>query len=463
MFSNLLFSILSVIYLILPIKSYSEGMINPPESLNPLKYQGSESEKAIASLLFRNLVRYGKDDEIEPDLSKSWKIDENGKVYTFTLQEGIYWSSGKEFNADDVLYTVANNAQLSQTSVDKLGNYEIRFTLPNPYTPFLDLLTNVYIVPNQVGKEMGGKGLVTLGNFRIIQMKNKNNRLSEITLFTTQPDYDYKKITFKFYGNEKDLITAAKLGEVKAFSYQLSFDYPSFEKITAYPSSRYYGVFFNLRNEHLKDKDFRKSLLSLIDLSEISKGRGELAEGAISKNWATKDLLKVVNLEIERQGYIFTVSLPEGAEHERTFELLKKSWEPLGITLNKEVLSWEQIEDKVISSHNFDIMLLGQQVSRDPDRYSLWHSSQAEYPGLNFTSFSAMRADKALEQGRITLDKAERKRHYNIFQTVFNEEIPAVILYHPIFKYAVNKKIKNLDFSELFSPEERFSQVGDWR
>jgi len=198
MFSNLLFSILSVIYLILPIKSYSEGMINPPESLNPLKYQGSESEKAIASLLFRNLVRYGKDDEIEPDLSKSWKIDENGKVYTFTLQEGIYWSSGKEFNADDVLYTVANNAQLSQTSVDKLGNYEIRFTLPNPYTPFLDLLTNVYIVPNQVGKEMGGKGLVTLGNFRIIQMKNKNNRLSEITLFTTQQIMITRKLPLNF-------------------------------------------------------------------------------------------------------------------------------------------------------------------------------------------------------------------------------------------------------------------------
>lgn len=462
MLSNLFFSILSIVYLVLPLKSYSEGMLEPPESLNPLKYQGTESEKVIASLLFRNLVCYGKDGELEPDLAKSWKINDNGKVYIFTLQEGIYWTNGKEFNADDVLYTVANNLQLSQASVDKLGDYEIRFTLPNPYAPFLDLLSNVFVVPNQVGKEMNGQNLVTLSDYRIIQMKNKNNRLNEITLFTPYSDNDYKKITFKFYDNEKDLVTAAKLGEIKAFSYKSDFSYPSFKEFSSYPSSRYYGVFFNLKNEQLKDKDFRKDLLSLIDLNLISDGRGESAKGAISQNWATKPLPEVEKSDIKQYGYDFTISLPEGSEHERTFELLAKAWEPLGLTLNKEILSWEQIEDKVIANHDFEIIILGQQVSRDPDRYSLWHSSQAKYPGLNFTSFSAMRADKALEQGRITLDISERKKHYGIFQTVFNEEIPAIILYHPIFKYAVNRKVKNIVFSTLFSPEERFNQIGDW-
>ncbi|MEA3356055.1 MAG: ABC transporter substrate-binding protein, partial [Candidatus Bipolaricaulota bacterium] len=42
---------------------------------------------------------------LEPELAKSWEISEDGLVITFHLREGIKWSDGVPFTADDVLFT----------------------------------------------------------------------------------------------------------------------------------------------------------------------------------------------------------------------------------------------------------------------------------------------------------------------------------------------------------------------
>jgi peptide/nickel transport system substrate-binding protein len=109
------------------------------------------------------------------------------------------------------------------------------------------------------------------------------------------------------------------------------------------------------------------------------------------------------------------------------------------------------------------VLLFGQEVDVDPDRYAQWHSTQVAYPGLNFSSYEQMRVDKALEQGRKTLDRNKRIEHYANFQRVLTADVPAIFLYQPVYTFAVSEKVKGVKIDSLFYPQDRFADLKDWR
>ncbi len=102
-------------------------------------------------------------------------------------------------------------------------------------------------------------------------------------------------------------------------------------------------------------------------------------------------------------------------------------------------------------------------MGRDPDRYSLWHSTKKEYPGLNIASYADPRADRALEEGREAGGKDVRKRHYLNFQRLFIEDKPAIFLYHPTFSYFVSRRFSGVALDLIFSSSERFWNIQEWK
>ena len=75
-------------------------------------------------------------------------------------------------------------------------------------------------------------------------------------------------------------------------------------------------------------------------------------------------------------------------------------------------------------------------IPKDPDQYSLWHSTQTS---TNVSRLANPRIDKLLEDGRIELDQETRKKIYLDFQRFLVEEVPAVFLYHPEY-YTIKRK-----------------------
>jgi peptide/nickel transport system substrate-binding protein len=123
----------------------------------------------------------------------------------------------------------------------------------------------------------------------------------------------------------------------------------------------------------------------------------------------------------------------------------------------------ERMLDEVIATRNFQILLYGQEVSRDPDRYVYWHSTQTEHPNMNLTGFKHVRADRALEEGRNETDFTERKIHYNEFQNVVDEQVPAIFLYHPYVKYYVSEYFEGIGDKYTFSLADRFLDFANWK
>jgi len=108
------------------------------------------------------------------------------------------------------------------------------------------------------------------------------------------------------------------------------------------------------------------------------------------------------------------------------------------------------------------MLLYGQEVGRDPDRYSNWYSTEKDPPGLNLSGFSQVRADRALEEGRKELNNDKRTIHYNELQKSVLDNVPVIFLYHPFSNYYVSKYIKGIGDKYTFTFSDRFLDFYNW-
>lgn len=70
-------------------------------TLNPHMYLPSQF--ITQDMVYDGLVAYGENGVIEPKLAESWEISPDGKTYTFKLREGVKFSDGTPFNAENAV------------------------------------------------------------------------------------------------------------------------------------------------------------------------------------------------------------------------------------------------------------------------------------------------------------------------------------------------------------------------
>jgi len=101
---SIVFYFLSLIYLLIPSKTYVEGLVGQPASFLPSRAQ-TEIDKTISKLLYRGLFKYDNFGTLVPDLAETWEVSGEGLIYTITIKDNQFWSDGTKINANDLLYT----------------------------------------------------------------------------------------------------------------------------------------------------------------------------------------------------------------------------------------------------------------------------------------------------------------------------------------------------------------------
>ena len=104
------------------------------------------------------LLRVNPDSQYVPDLAEDWTISDDGLTYTFLLKEGIQFSDGSDFTAEDVVFTYkqvmenpANNENVDLSRLESVSADDaktVTFTLKEAYSPFLDTTACLGIVPS---------------------------------------------------------------------------------------------------------------------------------------------------------------------------------------------------------------------------------------------------------------------------------------------------------------------------
>ena len=118
---------------------------------------GSDTAWLLRTATYDNLVRWDPEwKEVIPNLAMSWEVSDDGATYTFELREGLKWSDGKPFTANDIVFwaeDVAGNEELSPSGqpgwmkvngepakVTAAGDYTVVFTFAGPNGLFLQRL-----------------------------------------------------------------------------------------------------------------------------------------------------------------------------------------------------------------------------------------------------------------------------------------------------------------------------------
>jgi len=428
----------------------------------------TDNDKAVSRLLYRGLFKYDNFGTLIPDLAELWTISDEGLVYTITIKDNQFWSDGSKINANDLLYTAFKSPNLSGIATDKIDDLTVRYTLPNQFSPFLSLMT-IGIIKNTSDDDYKGLYSASSGPFRVASIKKEGDLIKRVVLIDNGTT-NIKQIAFRFYPSNKGLLTAYRIGEIQAFVSPKVLDKNEIESVNLYEypiQSIYYGLFFNLRRDVMKDADFRSNLTKTLDVESVISGYGVPVEGPISRSVYTNETYKNPNYDktvkpdlSDREIVIDVVNTPSLLDIAQKVKLIWEQRTGTKVVLRKH--SQEDIRQKVIETRDFDILLYGQEVGRDPDRYVVWHSTQANAPGLNLSGFDNVRADRALEEGRKALEQEDRKKHYDEFQKIIEGQNPAIFLHHPYMNYYVSNKVKGIGDKYTFTSRDRFLDFSNW-
>jgi len=465
---SIFFYLQSLLLAILPTPAYVEGVVGQPQSFVP-NQADTYIERTVSDLIYRGVFKYDIYGAIVPDLADTWTVSEDGLIYTIKLKDNQYWSNGKKITSDDLIYTSFKSPELSYVSTDKIDDLTVRFTLPNKYAPFLSLLV-IGVMP--VDAEEKGNPLmpVSSDDFRVAHVEKSGSFINRVTLVTSSNDYQIKKIIFNFYPNDEELKIGAKLGEIDGFISETACcdDLQNFEDYKYPVQGVYYALYFNLRKEKLDDIELRRKMLKVLPIEDLVYEYGITVQGPISRSTFTDKTLPFdmydENFEDDLEKLEIEIKVPDEKKHVRLAENILKMWEDkLNIEVTIVKVDPKNFVSDVIETRDFEVLLYGQEVGRDPDRYVLWHSAQKDPPNLNLSGFEQIRADRALEEGRNELDNDKRVVHYNEFQKVLNEQVPAIFLYHPYIHHYVSKYIEGIGQKYTFTYWDRFLDLKNWK
>ena len=98
---------------------------DPEDSLDP-HAAASAGTREVVFNIYEGLVKTGPTGELIPAVAESYKVSEDGLVYTFTLREGVKFHNGKPVTAEDVIYSLNRCAEHSGDSALKSAFSAIR-------------------------------------------------------------------------------------------------------------------------------------------------------------------------------------------------------------------------------------------------------------------------------------------------------------------------------------------------
>ena len=344
---------------------------------------------------------------------------------------------------------------------------------------------------------------VGTGPFRFQRLLVENDRIVGVVLeafegyFLDRPYLD--EFIFRYYPTSEEALAAYQNGEVEGVG---DVDPSILSQVLAEPELSIYTareplltmVYLNLDNAEvgfLQNSDFRMALMESIDrdliIERIYGGQAVKANGPIMPGtWAYYNDLEVIDydalqaqtlfgatgatLDSETNGYVtedgldvaVTLLHPDTAVHTQMAELIKADWEALGVSVTLVAKPYDDVlADLAARTYQTALVDINLTRSPDPDPYPLWGQAQIQN-GQNYAEWDNRSASEYLEQGRMTVDMAERQMLYRNFQVLFMREMPSLPLFYPVYTYAASADINGINFGPIFEPGDRFNSVHEW-
>jgi len=457
------------------------GIKDEPTILDEFKTTGTVDDWVINHIL-ESLVMYDKNFDIVPLLAESWKVSEEGSVYTFKLKEGIKFHDGTPFNADAVIFTiehiktgVANYRVAMVKDIVKVDDYTVRFVLKSPSLVFLLYLagggTVGIVSPTAYEKDKdrwGTEVLVGTGPFKfekwirgqeIALVRNDEYKHGPDFLDNKGPAY-LEKIVFKIIPEPTTLVGAVKSGDVDFTTYVPPVFVQELKKdstIQFYnaPSMGSRWLSFNLQRKLFQDKRIRLAIAHAINKEPIADiawsgtaiptcsllgaatvGYYGVSDKCIEYNpEKSKQLLAEAGWEdldgdgiLEKNGEKFEINLLAYAlpGNSKSVVIIQDQLKKAGIKVNVETLEKGAAIAKA-QSGDFDIMEFG--ITHSIGAAFLNYIGHSENKGLINTAFyKNPEFDELMIKAAGTAEMEKYKEYVKKAQDILLRDLPYVPL-----------------------------------
>lgn len=189
-------------------------------SLDPIKGAMSYGYPFINNAL----LKVNAKSEYVGDLATNWGISEDALTYTFNLIEGVKFSDGSDFTAEDVVFTYnkvhenqGNNKNVDLSyleSVKAINDYTVEMKLSKPYSPFFDTVAMLQIVPSDAyDSTLFDTMPIGTGAYKMVQYDTNQQMILEVNdnYFGQKPAID--KLTI-VYMDSAAAFAAAQSGQL---------------------------------------------------------------------------------------------------------------------------------------------------------------------------------------------------------------------------------------------------------
>ena len=501
--------------------TYVEGIIGSPQHMNPLLSGYNDADCDICALVFSGLTRLNERGEVKPDLARGWDITPDGLSYTFHLRSNAHWHDGTPLTADDVIFTIRllqdpdfpgppdlGSAVWQTVTVERVDRRTVRFTLPEPYAPFLDY-TTVGILPVHLLNGTRAADLpsaefnlspVGSGPFQLEGIEIETGAITAIVLkqfpryYGARPHLD--RIQFRFYPSHQNALNAYEAGEIEGIAEITAAGLPrarTFPNLNLFSARipEYGIVLLNLRRSDLpffQEPEVRQALLYALDrqqiIDSVLEGQALVAHSPlIPGTWAYKNDvpryehdLDTANVLLDeakwfqslldgvrrKAGQQLAFTLLTSSEPERigVAQMLAEQWATIGVTVTVETASALEVRE-ALENRDFEAILVHVALPGDPDPYPFWHETQVEN-GQNYAGFVHRRTSEIIERARVIVNRERRRELYYEFQEIFAQEVPALLLYVPVYTYGVDERIHDVQIGPLMHRPDRFHTISDW-
>lgn len=433
-----------------------------PDQLDPHQTTAYPSFQVLENIYDTLVVPDPESLEMVPSLATEWTVSDDNLTWTFTLQEGVTFHDGSEFDSADVAYSYNRIINQNLANAFRFSTVESIET-PDPQTvvlnltePTPNLLANIggfkgmAIIPEGIagpvdaaategatesGTEAesgGGSNLATeavgTGPFRLDSVNPDSIQLSAFDDYWGEGPF-VDGVQFRFISEPTTALTELQTGNVHWTDnippQQIESLQDGEVTLETVPSVDYWYWTANFNREPFGDPNVRDALAYAIDRDAITEaaqfGAASVNQTAIPPDsfWAhdyapwsydpeqARQLLEEAGVSDLEMGLMVTNEFPQTVT---AAEVIASQLSEVGITVNIENETFATWLDRQ-GQGDFDAFMLGWLGNLDPFGY--YHSQHICDGSNNYQGYCSEEVTQTLQEAAVETDEEARRDLYH--------------------------------------------------